>query len=590
MKLSRKIFLYSTVIAIASILLIMGFAGVSYRNYSLDNAKGMTNTELTLIKNSLELLIESVNEKVIDISIDNGTQNALRKYNDGTSSILETRSLFSDIVIENLGVTEKVVGCDIVAKDGTIIDVSPYADLNVSGLIQYGIPKENNLSLAWYGPYYLNHNNGLTSLVMVVAKDIYSLDTMVYLGKVYAYVDTDKFAEIYRSSLRYTDAQFYLVDESGDIVSASDSNLLNRSVTQVLDIPMNKRDEFLEKHSLETRIDKVLHYLSLSKLSSLDWHVISDVPMHNLQEAYQEFYRLAIFIFLIVLSSVLVTNRLVANGITKNIRSLVGVMQKIDKGERNLRAEKANSYEISILNAAFNNFMDTNDRLMGEVYMKQEELRKLEIMLIQAQIKPHFLYNVLSMISNFVKLDMKDEAISSIHSLAAFFRISLSEGNEYITIDQEVQLIKNYLILQRYRYIDVLDYRIDVEDAAKLYMIPKLLIQPIVENAIYHGIKPKLSKRSILQIQVSMRDGDICITIYDNGVGMSQEKLKEIQKRVDSDVRKPSFGIYSVQKRIQLIYGKQYGLKVESKENEYTKVTLRIGAREMVRNEESNHC
>ncbi|MCH4887695.1 sensor histidine kinase [Acidaminobacter sp. JC074] len=579
MKLSSKIFLYSTIIAVISGSIIMWFSGLSYKNYSIENAQNLANSELTLITNSIDLLVESVNEKTIDIIIDNRTRKTLSDYNNRNIDYATAKSELSDIIIENLGITKKVAGCDVVSIDGTIIDVSPYDDDDVHELINEVIPNDENFSLKWHGPYSVEHYNGLTSSVMVITKNVYDLDSTKLLGRIYLYVDMENFSGIYRDSLEYSDARVFLINNHGKVVLSSDESILEYSIDEIIDIPVETINSSNDKN-YEIRDDNVLHYISLKEISFLEWHIVSDIPMHNLQKAYREFFRLTMLLMAIVLITVMITNRILSNSITKNIRSLVQVMKRIDKGERELRAVNSNSYEMSVLNDTFNQFMDTNDRLMEENYQKQEELRELEIMLIQAQIKPHFLYNVLSMISNFVKLDMKEEAISSINSLAAFFRISLSEGNEYITVEREIQLTKNYLIIQKYRYIDVLDYVIEVDENAKAFILPKLLIQPIVENAIYHGIKPKLSKKSFVKICVSVEDQDVVIVIYDNGVGMSPEKLKDVRDRLSSEKNK-SFGIYSVHTRIKLCYGEPYGLTIESQENQFTRVTLRISAKEL---------
>lgn len=580
MKLSSKIFLYSTIIAVVSASLMMWFAGSSYKSYSIENAQNLANAELTLIKNSVDLLIESVNEKAIDMVIDNRTQETLIAYNKQLINYPDAKSELSDIIIQNLGITNKVAGCDVVSLDGTIIDVSPYIDADVHQLINNKVPVNEEYALAWHGPYRLKHYNGLISSVMVITKNIYTLDSVEPLGRIYAYVDLENFSEIYKSSLEYSDARIFMINNKGEIVLTSDKNILGSSFDEVYDIPMIFKRNSSEKQSYEVWDNNVLRYLSFNEISFLGWHIASDIPMHNLQKAYKEFSRLTLLLLTIVFVSVLITNRILSNSITKNISSLVQVMKRIDNGERELRATNSNSYEMAILNETFNQSMDTNNRLIEENYQKQEELRELEIMLIQAQIKPHFLYNVLSMISNFVKLEMKEKAINSINSLATFFRISLSEGNEYITVEREIMLIKNYLIIQKYRYIDILDYVIEVEDEAKPFMLPKLLIQPIVENAIYHGIKPKLSKKSFVKISISLIDNEVVIVVYDNGAGMNQEKLFDINNKLLSGIN-DSFGIYSVQARIRLCYGDQYGLTIESEKDEFTRVTMRISAKEL---------
>ena len=203
--------------------------------------------------------------------------------------------------------------------------------------------------------------------------------------------------------------------------------------------------------------------------------------------------------------------------------------------------------------------------------------------LLQEQINPHFLYNTLDAIVWMTEAGEKQKAIQVIQELSSFFRISLSKGQSEITVRNEKEHVKNYLEIQRYRYQDILDYEIDFDEEILDYHIQKLTLQPIVENALYHGIK---NKRGGGCIKVSgKQDGeDIVFTIEDNGIGMNEEGLEKLRKLISGELvseelvsdEQRGFGMANVEQRLEVHYGSEYGMTVDSTYGEGTTVTVRI--------------
>ncbi len=238
-------------------------------------------------------------------------------------------------------------------------------------------------------------------------------------------------------------------------------------------------------------------FVSIQKVDSLDWMVVSAIPMKELTaqtRLFDTFIIITGFIYLLVGT---VVASLASYSISKPIHRLVLTMRQIKMGNRDVRADTHTTKELLLLSNTFNSLMDENEKLMVQLCEEQKAIRNYEFMLLQAQIKPHFLYNTLETISSFVKLNMHQEALQAVHCLANFCRISLNNGKDIITIGEELNLIESYLTIQKYRNIKYLDYEIDVDDAIWDKKIPKLTLQPIVENAIYHGMKPKRRKNKI---------------------------------------------------------------------------------------------
>jgi two-component system sensor histidine kinase YesM len=218
------------------------------------------------------------------------------------------------------------------------------------------------------------------------------------------------------------------------------------------------------------------------------------------------------------------------------------------------------------------------ETLVEDIHKEQENAKDAELRLLQEQINPHFLYNTLDAIIWMTEAGENQKAIQIIQELSSFFRISLSKGQSEITIQNEREHVKNYLEIQRYRYQDILDFEIDFEEGILEYHIQKLTLQPIVENALYHGIKNKRGGGSI-KVTGNEEGDDIVFTVQDTGKGMNEEELERLRSLIAGNIvveEQNGFGMANVEKRLQMQYGAAYGIKVDSTLDEGTTVTVRI--------------
>jgi two-component system sensor histidine kinase YesM len=219
--------------------------------------------------------------------------------------------------------------------------------------------------------------------------------------------------------------------------------------------------------------------------------------------------------------------------------------------------------------------------LLESKIKEQDNLKKAELKALQAQINPHFMYNTLDTIVWMAQAKQNEQVIDIVRALSSFFRIALSRGQDWITIDQEIEHVKSYLTIQKMRYRDILDYKIEVDDDVLSGTILKLTLQPLVENALYHGIKNK-REGGIITLRAHRAGQDMVVfEILDDGVGFTPYKLGAIQAAIDSELddftfKEGGFGLENVNKRIKLYYGKQYGLTIQSKYHQGTCVTVTI--------------
>ena len=292
--------------------------------------------------------------------------------------------------------------------------------------------------------------------------------------------------------------------------------------------------------------------------------------------------RMTSIIFLLILVSAFLISQKLMQGIMVPIGRLCEVTRKAAGGDFTVRAKEDNSAELSVLNSSFNSMIEKIGNLVEDIRVEQLNLRATELKLLQAQINPHFLYNTLDTIIWLAEAGKKDDVVMMVTTLSDFFRTTLSKGRDYISVREEEAHIRSYLQIQQFRYRDILEYSIDIPEELYEYPILKLTLQPLVENALYHGIK---NKRGLGHIRVSgeKQEGSLVFRVWDDGRGMESDRLEKVRHLIggeeEVDRSDPSgFGLFNVAQRLRLNYGAQYGISLESVYGEWTEVTVVIPA------------
>jgi two-component system sensor histidine kinase YesM len=255
------------------------------------------------------------------------------------------------------------------------------------------------------------------------------------------------------------------------------------------------------------------------------------------------------------------------------IKKLHDVTTTIARQDLEMLVTTDNTDEIAELGMSFNVMVGKIKELLDAKIKEHENLKKAELRALQAQINPHFLYNTLDAIIWMAEAKKIEQVVELVSVLSRFFRITLSKGKDWITVREEIEHVESYLAIQKVRYRDILDYRIDVPDNLRDSEILKLTLQPLVENALYHGIKNKRNGGTIT-VRAQQCDDDLLqIQIEDNGIGMTQERLTQLRAVLEGEAGdevsgESGYGVNNVNQRIKLYYGKAYGLTIES---EYTR-------------------
>jgi two-component system, sensor histidine kinase YesM len=298
------------------------------------------------------------------------------------------------------------------------------------------------------------------------------------------------------------------------------------------------------------------------------------------------FVRWQVFSLILIFSAV-AFSVVAAWGLSRSIytpiKKLHDVTTTITKNDLQALMTSDNVDEITELGMSFNIMIGKIKELLDSKIREQENLKKAELRALQAQINPHFLYNTLDTIIWMAESKKTDQVVKIVSALSNFFRISLSKGMDWITIGAEVERIRSYLTIQQMRYRDILDFKIEVDEQVSENTILKLILQPLVENALYHGIKNKRSGGTIIVRARRQGKEEVLLEVEDNGIGFTPEKLSQLRAELDDDSGdiklESGFGIGNVKKRIRLYYGKPYGLSIQSEYNTGTRVTLVIPAK-----------
>lgn len=271
--------------------------------------------------------------------------------------------------------------------------------------------------------------------------------------------------------------------------------------------------------------------------------------------------------------------RSVSRSINRPIKELELLSTRIASGDLSARAGAPHVMELDNLTENLNIMAVKIQELIDANIREQQNLQKSEMRALQAQITPHFLYNTLDTIIWLAEGQLYDSVIDVTRAFSSFFRISLSKGQEWITVAEEIAHVQSYLTIQKIRYRDILDYRVEFEEGMASAPVLKLILQPLVENALYHGIKNKRG-RGILTVRAWKESGFLCFSVADNGIGMTEERLEEVLAKIngqnDPGTVNNVYGLYNVSKRLQLYYNSGTALSIKSVYKEGTVVSFRI--------------
>lgn len=315
--------------------------------------------------------------------------------------------------------------------------------------------------------------------------------------------------------------------------------------------------------------------LGLQPIPGTNMSISMIVPYSDILKSSHIMRNRLIFIFFLIIPLTFVLSFIVAGSATKRLRQLLRHVRKVKNGNFRIDPLPANQDEIGELTRNFNVMVENVSRLMDQTYILGREVKNKELKALQAQINPHFLYNTLDLI-NVMAIESDNEEISKVvDRLALFYRLSLSNGKEIVTLESELRHIESYVSIQNMRFNNAILLTLKVPPELLSSTVPKIMLQPLIENAILHGILEQDSEKGEIQVSAIEEKGDLIVEVSDDGIGMEKEVLENVLIRPISK-QSGGFGIRNIQERIQLNYGPHYGLSFTSLSDGGTTVRIRL--------------
>ena len=302
----------------------------------------------------------------------------------------------------------------------------------------------------------------------------------------------------------------------------------------------------------------------------------------TIQNRVQRFLYLGTLMVVVTALFVAIASVVIVGDISKSLQELSRAHKRLASGDLTARAQVKSRDELADLGDGFNHMADNMQEMIRKIKEDEQKLYQMDLRLLQEQINPHFLYNTLDTIVWLIEAEQPDEAVDMVVTLSNFFRLVLSKGREYITIREEEQHIRSYLEIQQVRYRDILEYEIRIDPEIYEYRILKLTLQPVVENALYHGIKYKRAPGRI--VVTGYRYGrEIHLIVEDDGVGMDEDSLKNLCSSIEKPCKETEkgFGLANVNERIRMYFGARYGMQITSQKDRGTRVEIVIPADKM---------
>ena len=420
--------------------------------------------------------------------------------------------------------------------------------------------------------------------IVTMGKHCLNIVTGSSFGYIFINMDKDYLIESSQSEISY----YFLYDTSSNVITGK----------KLKDAVFNDK-EFI--HTLFDTDEDIISYnkekyfIARDEIKSFHWIIVGITNLNRFNVTGKDLEFILLVVFGITMLLLLIFVLLSANFVTRPLKILHDGAEQIAEGDMSVRFRFKTKDEIGRLGRIFNYMTQRNLELLRQVDEEAKKKREYELALIQEQVKPHFLYNTLDIIVMLIEMGRSKEASRVTKKLANYYKNSLSGSEEIVTVDREIQIIQDYLDLQTMRYGDKFSYIIDIPEEIKKSEIPKMTLQPLVENAIYHGLKNKADWGKIT-ITGYIVDGDnVELKVIDDGIGMPKEELEKIRHLLESDEDNKErqleesaitnhdstrggshFGMYSVASRIKLYFGKEYGTVIKSSPGAGTSVTVKI--------------
>lgn len=384
-------------------------------------------------------------------------------------------------------------------------------------------------------------------------------------------------SEYYNKIQKGIPGDFVIIDKNEDIVAYSDKNITGNKIDKYAELSSRINKLNNENGSFFLKIDNQDQFVVYSVSNYTKWRYIVIIPATEILGKVYEVQKFLFIIISITAMLIFAITFLLANNFYKPIEKLVYAMQKIENRNLDVRIDDKRRDEYQKVYKGFNDMVSELKSLIKDLTNEKILKKEAEIKLLQAQINPHFLYNTLDSIYSIARINKVDEISQMVSALSKFFRISLSGGKDTVTLREAIDLIISYLTIQNIRFKGKISFDVSVPDELIQCKVPKLILQPIVENSIYHGIERRKDAGK-LNVSAQAKGEVLELYVEDNGVGIEENELNELRNSIESENFEDSknFALKNLNRQLKLRYGHEYGVRIESKLGIGTCVTVTL--------------
>lgn len=541
-----------TIITVVSIMVVGMTLYNKFTRIAVQNASASTTQIIEQVNLNLNYYIKSMIE--VSSLLDQNIVKNQGKSNDQLKNQME-------VIMKT---KQDIVTMELFSEDGKLITGLPYTSLkknvNIKEQQWFSEAMRNPNRFFFSPPHVQNLFPGQHNWVL-------SLSKTITVGK-----GDEKFQEVLLVDMNFhaigelcqtvnlgKKGYIYIVDSGGNIVYHPQQQLIYNGLKYENndDVLKHSQGSFIQNLDGEKRL------ITVAPVNYTDWKIVGVSYMEEITSIKNEITNFVVPIIIFGIILVVIISVLISAKISRPIKQLEQSMKKVEEGNFDINLDIKGEDEVVKLSNTFNMMVARIRELMEQIVHEQEAKRKSELNALQSQINPHFLYNTLDSIVWMAENGNSEDVITMVTALAKFFRISISRGKNIISVKEELEHAKNYLIIQKFRYKNKFRFEFEAEEETLKYKTLKLILQPIIENSIYHGIEYMMDE-GVIKVSVQALDGKLLFKVSDNGLGMKKEILDNILSNQPKDESGHGVGVKNVHERIQLCYGKEYGLKIES--------------------------
>lgn len=578
-----------SVMVLCAVVIVVAISLRFTRTSVFDNAVVYTRTIVRQTNQNIDSYIDYMDNIATMVSGSRDTQTFLYNKDEETLQISECRQRLVEQFRTILKSRNDIRNIGLIQKDGNRLfnnggqQKNAYLDLDTQAWYKNAITSNRSVLTSSHVQHVIR---GERPWVITVSRGVRNFTGSGNReGVVFIDLNYSAISELCDQNSIGSKGYVFLLDQDGNVVyHPQQQQLYNELQTENIDLVMNTDKETL----MDGSGDNARIY-TISRSEKTGWTVVGCTNVAELLKDSKKARSIYVLVAAILVVVALVLSNFIARNITRPLQQLRDSMARVQEGDFGAaEVEVTSRNEVGSLTRSFNVMTSRIQELMKQNIYEQQQKRKSELKALQSQINPHFLYNTLDSIIWMAEGKKNEEVVVMTASLARLLRQSISNEEEQVPIGQEVEYARSYLTIQKMRYKDKLEFQIQVDAQIMGVPIIKLVLQPLIENAIYHGLKYKEGKG--LLIVRGYREGENAVLqIKDNGAGMDEQTLSHIFEKHKVNYRSNGVGVYNVQKRLQLYYGMDYGITYSSKQGEGTTASIVIPMNVIPMKQEADH-